>query len=228
MRFPFAVMMLVVAFTMGCRSQAGDPQCVLDGAGDMVRSANEQNQTQANFQPGVAVSKEGDVQANSTRLGVDVQGAAQGAPNPLTIHSIAGGSEAASILKAVTPEEAGWNSRLARIQRYLDQANQDLSLEQDPTRQHNLKERIAHLEGQESLAIAALAEIYQKKIERAATLVPDLSNLQSVVYNVFQSNEVTSGKAMTDVQSTVTADAMKAYLEKVRAASGGAPNQEGQ
>ena len=76
MRYPIAVLMLVVMVTMGCRSQAGDPQCVLDGAGDHLRSQNEQNQTQANFQPGVAVSKEGDVQANTTRLGVDVQGAA--------------------------------------------------------------------------------------------------------------------------------------------------------
>lgn len=207
------ILCLVLTALVGCRASTGDPQCVMDGAGDAIRSSNELQQTQAHVAPGTAISREGDAVAPSTRLGVDVQGAAQAAPNPVTIASLVGGS-AAKVLSTETPEEKAVGVRLARVQAALKTAEEDRSIAADDAARAVIDARIAGLERTEAEQIERLTAIYTRKWEHAAELVPDVSNLRQVYYMINANQVTTSGKALSDRQSEVTAAAFMSFMKQ--------------
>lgn len=190
-------------------------------------------QTQAHLGlGGLAIAEDGNATGGATtRLGVDVQGAATGAANPVTIGPLAGSAGAAAdLLRTPTPEEKLLSVRAARIQAALQRANEDHDLA-PPEGKPALAARIAQLEGQESLAMARLADIHKEKLDAAAQLVPDLSKLERVWYSIYAPQIVTSGKAMTDAQTDAASAGFQAWIaaqKKAEAEAAAKPETPGE
>lgn len=163
---------------------------------------------------GFAIAEDGNATGGATtRLGVDVQGAANAAANPVQIGPLTGNSAAAAdILRTETREEKALGVKLERIQRALQDAETDLAtLPED--RHGAIRVRMGDLEEREDKITARLGELHTAKLDAAKALVPDLSQLRSVWYSIYAPQTTTSGKAMTDGQTDATSAAFQAWIK---------------
>jgi len=231
MRIPLSLSLAVVLAigltACSCSTTRPDPTELGKGA-QAASGGGSSSQKQGHLGAGgFAVAEDGNATGGATtRLGVDVQGAANAAANPVQIGPLAGNAGAAAeLLRAQTPEEKLLAVRMARIQRALEDITTDLSIAPEEGKAR-LEERKRILEGQESLGMARLAEIHTSKLEAARGLVPDLSKLSSVWYSIYAPQITTSGKAMSDSQTDATSAAFQAWIKaqeeaKAKAEGGG-------
>lgn len=210
-------MVLLLCSACACSSTRPDASAAVhEGVAAAGGGKSEQSQGHLGL-GGLAIAEDGNATGGATtRLGVDVQGAANAAANPVTINPLTGDSAAAGrILSSTTPEEAALAVRLERIQAALRRAQEDLDLS-DGAGKPAIGARIAELEAKEASAMDRMGVLYRQKLDAAAKLVPDLSALASVHYAIFAPQITTSGKAMTDAQSEATAAAFRAWMEAQR------------
>lgn len=214
MRTTILILAVGLMLLPACRAVDGDPQCVYDGAGKSIRGENELSQTQANVMPGVGISREGDVDANTTRLGVDVQSGAQAAPNGVHIASIVGG-QAAEIMRTQTPEEKALQVKIARVQKMLTDKAEDLSIAPDEKRPA-IEAKMAQLKADETEVLGELRRIYNQKLSVAAEFVPDLGALERVYYMINAPQITTTGKTFSDANSEHASAAFQKFLEEFK------------
>lgn len=209
-----ALLAIVSLAACSCSTTRPDPTKLGQGA-QAASGGGTSSQKQGHLGAGgFAIAEDGDaVGGATTRLGVDVQGAANAAANPVQIGPLTGNaSAAADILRSETREEKALGVKLERIQRALSDAETDLAtLPED--RQGAIRVRIGELEEREAACMARLGELHTAKLEAAQALVPDLSQLRSVWYSIFAPQITTSGKAMSDQQTDATAAAFQAWIK---------------
>jgi len=215
MRFLISTLLLSILLLVGCATSRPDCDPAIAAA---TSNKTSSDQKQGHLSTPVTVVRDGNPNVEANRLGVDIQGAANGAANPVTIGPLVEANTAGiALLKTQTPEEKALAVRVARIQRGLSDAATDRSLAA-PADRAGIDARVALLEGQESLAMARLAEIFSGKLDTAKAMSPDLRALASVSYKIFAPNMVMSGKPGSDATWAAAAGAFSKWIEEQKTA----------
>lgn len=200
----------------GCSSQRCSPDDLVATQGATAQKMNPNQATsKADVLTGASVAdSDGDANLSNQKVGVDVQAPNQATGPNLSIAPLLGdGNQAASILTATSAGEAAVLARLERLEDSSAKIRQ--RLDDDPVlsqmERAELEARAKGYDAQVDLLIERLDRYAAQKIQAAARLVPDLSNLRTILYQI--TTHQTAGNEKPQI-SDAQAEAIARTAEK--------------
>ena len=178
----------ILLVAAGCATRNTPAECMTaNGSQQAQRQGANQTAEKWDALTGAAIAdSDGDATNSNQRVAVDVQAPNQANGPNLQIGLFGDEKQAAQIMTQTLPGEAAVLRRLEQVEAGAEQIRTRLAT--DPaltlTEKSELSDRLDRYEVQGDALIARLDAYAAKKFEAARAVVPDLSNLRTIVYQI--------------------------------------------
>lgn len=222
---PFLIALAICALLFaGCATRNTPAECMdANGSAAMQRQGANQTAEKWDALTGAAIAdSDGDATNSNQRVAVDVQAPNQANGPNLQIGLFGDEKQAAQIMTNTLPGESAVLRRLSAVESGAEQIRTRLATDPalTPSEKAELSDRLDRYEVQGDALIARLDAYAAQKFEAARALVPDLSNLRSIVYQV--TTHQTAGNEtpnITDEQGAAIARVAEAAVTTSQTAS---------